>query len=285
MSDKNRAESDIEKYIRYLNDTDPLRERLNLHIIKELDLPTGSNGLDVGCGMGTQAIMLANAVGPQGHVTGMDIKSDFLDYARGVTSKKGMSKRISFKEGNFTSLPFDDNTFDWAWSSDGAAYAPTDPVTALKEMARVVKPGGNVIVLFWSSEQLLPGYPLLEAKLKATGPAILPFTNGNKPETHHLRVLAKLEAVGLTDLNATTFVETVQGPLSDEIRTAMTDILEMRWPGVESELSKADYELFQKLTNPDSPDYILNLPDYYGFYTYSVFRGKVPAGLRSKSER
>lgn len=279
MSDKNRAESDMEKYIRYLNDTDPLRERLNLHIIKELDLPAGSNGLDVGCGMGTQAVMLANAVGPQGHVTGMDIKSEFLDYARGVTAKKGMSNRISFKEGNFTSLPFDDNAFDWAWSSDGAAYAPTDPVTALKEMARAVKPGGSVIVLFWSSEQLLPGYPLLEAKLKATSPAILPFTNGNKPETHHLRTLAKMETVGLKDLQVATFVETVQGPLSSEMRTAMTDILEMRWPGVEPELSSDDLKLFQKLTDPDSPDFILNLPDYYGFYTYSVFIGRVPTGL------
>jgi len=277
MGDKNKSpESNIDKMLRYLHETDPLRERITLQIIESLNLPSGSNGLDVGCGGGTQALMLANAVGPKGHVTGLDLSAKLLAHAKEVTEKKGMPERVSFKEGNFTSLPFDDDTFDWAWSSDGVGYSPIDPLTALKEMTRVVKPGGSVIVLFWSSEQLLPGYPLLEAKLKATGGAILPFTNGNKPETHHLRTLAKLKAVGLTDLQVATFVETVQGPLSDEMRTAMTDIIEMRWPNVESELSKEDFDLCKRLTTPDSPDFILNLPDYYGFYTYTVFRGKVP---------
>jgi demethylmenaquinone methyltransferase/2-methoxy-6-polyprenyl-1,4-benzoquinol methylase len=50
----------------------------------------------------------------------------------------------------------------------------------------------------------------------------------------------------------------------------------MRWPDVEPELSKEDVELYRRLTDPDSPGFILNLPDYYGFYTYSVFRGWVP---------
>lgn len=271
MTNQNRGpEPDLDTYIRYLNETDPLREQTNLDIIKALDLPAGSSGLDVGCGMGTQAIMLANAVGPQGHVTGLDIKPEFLKYAREATAKKGMSERISFREGDFYQLPFDDSTFDWVWSSDCIGYIPPT-----KEVTRVIKPGGSLNIAFWSSEQLLPGYPLLELKLKATTAGIAPFVTDDKPESHPLRTLNKLKAVGLTDLKVMTFDCTVHAPLSAEIRTAMTDILEMRWPDVEAELSKEDLELYQRLTNPDSPDFILNLPDYYGFYTYSVFRGWV----------
>lgn len=158
--------------------------------------------------------MLADAVGPKGHVTGLDIRPEFLGYAREVTEKKGMSKRISFKEGDFNQLPFDDSTFDWVWSSDCIGYVPPP-----KEIVRVIKPGGSLIVLFWSSEQLLPGYPVLEAHLKETSAGLAPFIKGDKPESHHLRALAKFKTMGLTELQVMTFVNTVHAPLSAEIRT------------------------------------------------------------------
>jgi hypothetical protein len=52
-------------------------------------------------------------------------------------------------------------------------------------------------------------------------------------------------------------------------------LLEMRWPGAQPELTPEDWAQFQRLCQPESPDFILDLPDYYAFYTYSLFRGKV----------
>jgi demethylmenaquinone methyltransferase/2-methoxy-6-polyprenyl-1,4-benzoquinol methylase len=55
----------------------------------------------------------------------------------------------------------------------------------------------------------------------------------------------------------------------------------MRWPGVESELrqedadSKHPWAEYQRLCLPESPDFILDHPDYYAFFTYSMFHGKV----------
>jgi demethylmenaquinone methyltransferase/2-methoxy-6-polyprenyl-1,4-benzoquinol methylase len=265
------AEPGVSTYLRYLKETDPLREQTNLEIIAALDLSIGSSGLDIGCGIGTQALMLANAVGPQGHVTGLDIKPEFLEHAREVAAEKGMSDRVSFKEGDCNQLPFENGDFDWVWSSDCLGYVPLT-----KEVTRMIKPGGSLNISFWSSEQLLPGYPQLESKLKATSGGLAPFGNESRPETHPLRALSKHREVGLTDMKVMTFVTTVHAPLSSTIFQAMTDILEMRWPDVESELSKEDFRLFQRLTDPKSPDFILNLPDYYGFHTYSVFTGKVP---------
>lgn len=273
MSDQDHdAQPDTSTYLRYLEETDSLREQTNLDIIAALDLPTGSSGLDVGCGVGTQALMLADAIGPRGRVTGLDIKPEFLERARAVTAAKGMSDRVTFEEGDYNRLPFDDGTFDWVWSSDCLGYIPLT-----NEVTRVIKPGGSLNILFWSSEQLLPGYPLLESRLRATTAGLAPFSIESKPETHPLRALTRLREAGLTSTKVLTFITTVHAPLSPEIHQAMTDILEMRWPDVESELSKEDSELYRRLTDPGSPDFVLDLPDYYGFFTYSVFRGWIPA--------
>ena len=265
------SEPDLATYMRYLKETDPLREQMNLDIIAALDLPKGSIGLDIGCGIGTQTLMLADAVEPQGHVTGLDIRPEFLEYAREVTVQKGVLDRISFDLGDFNKLPYDDNTFDWIWSSDCIGYMPPT-----KQITRVIKPGGSLNIAFWSSEYLLPGYPQLEAKLRMTTAGMAPFSLNSKPEDHPLRGLNNLQAVGLTNLKVITFNCSVHAPLSPEIYQAMVDILEMRWPNVEDELSSKDFDLYKRLTDPNSPDFILKLPDYYGFYTYSVFRGWVP---------
>ena len=55
----------------------------------------------------------------------------------------------------------------------------------------------------------------------------------------------------------------------------MISLFNMRWPGVQSELSKGDWEKYQSLTDPDSPDFILDIPDYYAFFTYPLFSGEV----------
>jgi len=94
--------------------------------------------------------------------------------------------------------------------------------------------------------------------------------------------LARLRAAGLTNTEVLTFATSVHAPLSPEVRRAMTDILEMRWPDVERELSREDLEQYRRLADPASPDFVLNLPDYYGFFTYSVFRGWVPRTAGTK---
>jgi len=49
----------------------------------------------------------------------------------------------------------------------------------------------------------------------------------------------------------------------------------MRWADVGAELSEGDWAEFQRLCMPESPEFIPDIPDYYAFYTYSVFRGRV----------
>jgi demethylmenaquinone methyltransferase/2-methoxy-6-polyprenyl-1,4-benzoquinol methylase len=148
----------------------------------------------------------------------------------------------------------------------------------VKELARVVKPGGSVAILAWSYEKLLPGYPLLEARLNATSAGIAPFVKGKKPGSHFLRALGWFRDAGLEECTAQTFVGDAHAPLTDDLRSALTALFQMRWPGVESELNQENWEEFQRLCLPESPDFILNHTDYYAFFTYSMFHGKVAIG-------
>ena len=243
--------------------------------IKALPIPSGSRGLDAGCGIGLQALLLAEAVGPAGHITGLDLSPELLVCAEDIVRKAGLSDRISFREGDVKKLPFDDNTFDWAWSVDCIGYAPIEPLPLIKELARVVKPGGSVAILAWSSENLLPGHPSLEARLRATTAGIAPFVEGTKPDSHFLRALGWFRDAGLENCTAQTFAGDAKAPLTDDLRSALMAIFEMRWPGVESELTPEDWSEYQRLCLPESSDFILDHPDYYAFFTYSMFQGTV----------
>jgi len=58
-------------------------------------------------------------------------------------------------------------------------------------------------------------------------------------------------------------------------RSALTAIFEIRWGDVGAELSEEDWVEYQRLCLAESPDFILDLPDYYTFFTYLMFRGRV----------
>jgi demethylmenaquinone methyltransferase/2-methoxy-6-polyprenyl-1,4-benzoquinol methylase len=267
--------TDTEEYVKKLQVTDPLGAPLLRSAIEALELPLGSHGVDAGCGVGLQIPLLAEAVGPGGHVTGLDVLPEFLAHAEALAKELGLKDRVSLRQGDFNDLPFDDATFDWLWSASAAGYPAHQPVRLLRELARVVRPGGTVAILIYTSQALLPGHPLLEARLNATAAGIAPFTAGMSPENHWLRALGWFRQAGLKEAKAQTFVSEVQAPLSGELRAALAALIEMRWSGAESEVDRETWGQYEQLCDPDSPSFIVDAPDYYGFLTETLFRGKV----------
>ncbi|TEB06023.1 Demethylmenaquinone methyltransferase [Pelotomaculum schinkii] len=267
--------SNAEKYLKRLELSNILRESVIRAIVDTLQIPPESKGLDAGCGTGFYTLMLAEAAGVRGHVTGLDIEEKFLAKGRSLASKTGLTERVSFIRGDIRKLPFNENLFDWAFSMDLVGYLKIDPVLLLKELARTVKPGGIIYILNWSSQMLLPGYPVLEARLNATSLGIAPFDEKMKPELHSMRALEWFKQAGLSETRAQTFVSDINPPLSQEMRKALVDLFEMRWGEDNPELLEEDQLEYQRLCRDNSPDLILNMPGYYGFFTYSLFWGRV----------
>jgi demethylmenaquinone methyltransferase/2-methoxy-6-polyprenyl-1,4-benzoquinol methylase len=263
-------------YAQKLEESNPLREPTLRAAIRALQLAPGSRGLDVGCGIGLQALMLAEALGATGRVTGVDLSPELLRRAREIVSERGLVDRVSFSQGDLAHLPFADRSFGWAWSTDCVGYPAGDALPALEELRRVVRPGGSVAVLAWSSQQVLPGHPLLEARLNATCSAFAPHFQGRAPEAHFARTLGVFRKAGLEDCVARTFVGEAQAPLDTGVRRALALLFEMLWGERQPEVAPEDWAASRRLCRPGSPDFILDLPDYYGFFTYTVFGGRVP---------
>jgi demethylmenaquinone methyltransferase / 2-methoxy-6-polyprenyl-1,4-benzoquinol methylase len=109
----------------------------------------GGRALDVACGTGDLTIELAGRVGESGEVVGCDFSERMLELAR------AKAPGIRFEEANALELPYLDDSFDAATVGFGARNF-SDLDKGLREMARVVRPGGRVVVLEITTPQRPP---------------------------------------------------------------------------------------------------------------------------------
>lgn len=253
------------------------RQPLVRKIITALQIPQDTEGLDAGCGMGAITKMLAESLGQKGKLCGLDVSSEFIKYAK----KHYEDRNLEFIEGDFQAFPFSDHTFDWIWSMDavwpgsmdmGCTEETACPI--IQQLYRLLKPGGRLFLLYWSSQKLLPGYPLLEASLGTTTSATAPFTRGMKPEHHIMNGKKWLEQCGFKELYARTFTGDIQAPFSENDRKALAALFQMLWGKAIEEMTIGERTEYSGLCNPQSEKYIINNPFYYGFYTYTLFCGR-----------
>jgi len=104
------------------------------------ELKLGGSALDVACGSGKLTEQLARIAGPDGRVVGLDFSTQMLEVARHG------HPALKFWEGDALNLPFEDASFDASTIAFGLRNL-ADPVRGLRELLRVVKPGGRAVVL------------------------------------------------------------------------------------------------------------------------------------------
>lgn len=121
-------------------------------VMKRMNVEKGAHALDVCTGTGDWAIALGFAAGPAGKIIGLDFSDNMLHVAREKKMRQNM-KQLEFIHGNAMDLPFPDNSFDYVTIGFGLRNV-ADYETALREMYRVVKPGGKVVCLETSQPKL-----------------------------------------------------------------------------------------------------------------------------------
>jgi arsenite methyltransferase len=105
-------------------------------------LQPGERVLDVGSGAGTDSLVAAQMVGPEGRVTGIDMTPEMLERARRSAGAMGAAN-VEFVEGEVETLPFPDESFDVVISNGVIDLLP-DKDAVFREIFRVLEPGGRI---------------------------------------------------------------------------------------------------------------------------------------------
>jgi SAM-dependent methyltransferase len=115
----------------------------NARLIEAAKAQPGERVLDVGCGTGTTTAELARAVGPGGHVTGVDISDTLIGAARAQNLSNA-----TFEVADAASHRFATGSFDLVFSRFGVMFF-ADPVAAFRNFHRAMKPAGRLVFLCW----------------------------------------------------------------------------------------------------------------------------------------
>ncbi|MFD2115964.1 demethylmenaquinone methyltransferase [Paenibacillus yanchengensis] len=122
--------------------------------MKKLALKQGDRALDVCCGTCDWTIALAEA-SKTGDIIGLDFSDQMLAVGKSKVKEEQLHDRIQLVQGDAMQLPFDDNSFDFVTIGFGLRNVP-DYDQVIREMYRVVKPGGKVVCLELSKPTFLP---------------------------------------------------------------------------------------------------------------------------------
>ena len=114
--------------------------------VKWSNPPAGGTCLDVCCGSGDLALMLARQVGPGGRVVGIDFSAEQLAIAQQRSQSTPYPDALTWIEGDAMALPFEADTFDAVTMGYGLRNV-TDILLSLQELHRVLKPGATAAIL------------------------------------------------------------------------------------------------------------------------------------------
>jgi ubiquinone/menaquinone biosynthesis C-methylase UbiE len=151
-------------------DDEPLSfwDRIGRRTVARLGLQTGANVLDVGCGTGASALPAAQVVGPDGFVLGVDLSTRLLDRARKKAMTHGLAN-VEFRLADMTALGYPDGQFDAVVSVFSIFFVP-DMEGLVRELWRMVRPGGKLAVTTWGPCIFEPAYSRWLAAIKQERP-------------------------------------------------------------------------------------------------------------------
>jgi len=172
-------------------------------LVSKLEISKGLKVLELGCGDGTTAIPQAKL---GAHVLGVDIASNLVAAGNKRVQAEGLTN-ISFQEGDACDLSeLEDQSFDLTISIFGAMFAPK-PANVAKEMVRVTRKGGRIVMGNW-----IPGDPTLVAQILRISSAYTPAPPEGfiSPMLWGVEeaVIARFEAAGITKGNISFSKET-----------------------------------------------------------------------------
>ncbi|MCB1232315.1 MAG: class I SAM-dependent methyltransferase [Verrucomicrobiae bacterium] len=186
-------------------------------MLEVIALRPGERFLDVACGTGVLAREASARVGESGRVTGLDLDPGMLVVAA------ELAPAVIWKQGSAEALPFPEGSFDAVACQFGLMFFP-DPVATLREMARVLAPGGRIGVAVWDRLEHSPVYPrIVDLLEKNAGPEAAealraPFGLGDREKLETLFAEAGFESVTVETRMGTAHFPSLRSLMEAELR-------------------------------------------------------------------
>lgn len=171
--------------------------------------------LDVATGTGDMAIIACRMLNPE-KIIGIDISEQMLEYGRKKIEKEGLASRVQLQSGDSETINFTDNSFDAVMVAFGVRNFE-NLEKGLKEMLRVLKPGGKLLVLEFSRPRIKIFRSLYNLYMGIVAPEIARWFSQNKKAYQYLNQSARLfpERQAFVDiLNTSGYSNTSFKPLS-----------------------------------------------------------------------
>jgi SAM-dependent methyltransferase len=172
-------------------------------LLDKLELQPGEAVLDVACGPGSATRLAAEAVGPGGRVTGLDLSPAMLAIARTKPVEPGAAP-IEYEEAPADRLPVADSGFDVALCQQGLQFFP-DRDAALAEMRRALRPDGRVGIAVWTEIEESPLFAALARSIRDVAGEELAdrYRDGPWGLTSAARLQELVEGAGFGDVQVT----------------------------------------------------------------------------------
>lgn len=242
--------------------------------VASLGLRPGWSALDAGCGPGGVLPLLYAAVAPGGTVIGLDYSAPHVERARALVRERGLDEAIAVEIADLrVELPVASESCDAVWCAD-VLYPDTvgDSAAVVARLARTLKPGGLLAIFYgnWLRPMYLPGYTRLEHLICAAREMTYARERTWQGEPHPETALGWLQRAGLASCQMRVLPVLHAQPLPDAARGYIASAIlgghyarAVDAGGKDAGMTADELDLWQRLSDPRSPDFLLDRPDYY----------------------